>query len=190
MSGDNPAFGGAPAHAESIANDVVCRKCGYNLRGLPQNGHCPECGTPIGVSLHGYLLRFSDPRWLLTLRTGINAILVSVGIALLAAIVQAFSRGRGGVLHTLVSWAGSIVALAGVWLLTMPDPNGLGEQEYGNARKLARVGAIAGLAGSLLSGIGALSGAASSGTAHHQPTWDVSVRGLVELLARAGCCRK
>lgn len=29
-----------------IDEDLICR-CGYNLRGLPPSGKCPECGTPI-----------------------------------------------------------------------------------------------------------------------------------------------
>src|SRR5688572_20136567 len=30
-----------------IAEDVLCRACGYNLRGLFTGGKCPECGRVI-----------------------------------------------------------------------------------------------------------------------------------------------
>ncbi|MFK7883464.1 MAG: hypothetical protein AB8F26_04685 [Phycisphaerales bacterium] len=29
----------------TVAGDMDCRGCGYNLRGLPNGGQCPECGT-------------------------------------------------------------------------------------------------------------------------------------------------
>jgi hypothetical protein len=31
--------------------DVLCEICGYILNGLPENGNCPECGTPIERSI-------------------------------------------------------------------------------------------------------------------------------------------
>ena len=45
----------APA-LPALASDLACRKCGYHLRGLPTNGMCPECGTPVAISLRGPLL--------------------------------------------------------------------------------------------------------------------------------------
>ncbi|HEX8323880.1 MAG TPA: hypothetical protein VF595_08190 [Tepidisphaeraceae bacterium] len=31
-------------------NDILCEKCGYVLNGLPPEGHCPECGSPVALS--------------------------------------------------------------------------------------------------------------------------------------------
>lgn len=28
-------------------SDLLCESCGYVLNGLPEDGNCPECGTPI-----------------------------------------------------------------------------------------------------------------------------------------------
>src|SRR3954451_16583840 len=34
--------------------DLLCIGCGYLLRGLPEEGECPECGRPIAQSLDSY----------------------------------------------------------------------------------------------------------------------------------------
>ncbi len=47
-----------------IAEDVGCRGCGYNLRGLRIEATCPECSIPIGRSVFGDLLRYCNPAWL------------------------------------------------------------------------------------------------------------------------------
>ena len=31
--------------------DVLCERCGYVLNGLPADGRCPECGTPVAESV-------------------------------------------------------------------------------------------------------------------------------------------
>ncbi len=36
-----------------IQIDWPCTKCGYNVRGLPSGGLCPECGTPVSSSIIG-----------------------------------------------------------------------------------------------------------------------------------------
>src|SRR5258706_15757786 len=66
-----------------IAQDTPCRKCGYNLRGLSGDGRCPECGTSVGFSLQGDLLRFCDPSWVDTLRRGVNCIIGADGLGFL-----------------------------------------------------------------------------------------------------------
>ncbi len=44
--------------------DTPCAICGYNLRGLTVDKVCPECGSAIGRSIHGNMLRYADPKWL------------------------------------------------------------------------------------------------------------------------------
>ena len=40
----------------TIAADVPCIQCGYNLRGLDFEGRCPECDQPISASVDDLLL--------------------------------------------------------------------------------------------------------------------------------------
>lgn len=70
-----------------IDEDVPCRRCGYNLRSLVLDGRCPECGTAVGRSLHGDLLRFSDPAWVQSLASGMNWILAGMIIGFIVGAV-------------------------------------------------------------------------------------------------------
>src|SRR4051812_31379699 len=47
-----------------VDSDLSCRNCGYNLRGLKCDGHCPECGGWIAFTVRGDALYYSDAEWL------------------------------------------------------------------------------------------------------------------------------
>ena len=40
--------------------DLLCERCGYVLNGLPADGRCPECGTPLDESVN---YRRHPPAW-------------------------------------------------------------------------------------------------------------------------------
>lgn len=41
-----------PHWAQAVVSEsLICRKCGYDLRGLSANGRCPECGMDIWTSV-------------------------------------------------------------------------------------------------------------------------------------------
>jgi hypothetical protein len=133
----------------TVPGDAPCRKCSYNLRGLTYGGRCPECGTPVGLSIHGDLLRYSDPEWLLKLARGLSFILWGILVAIVVGIVGGFVSNDPALHHWLGIFGGAM-GFYGAWLLTEPDPSGLGEAQYATSRKLVRVALAVGLGGSLL----------------------------------------
>ncbi|WP_428938360.1 hypothetical protein [Fontivita pretiosa] len=156
----NPQIGFVGFNADpnaTVQTDAPCRKCGYNLRGLTYGGRCPECGSPVGLSTIGDLLRYSDPNWLLMLARGVSFILWGILVALVIGLL-------GGLLFQTsaaqqwVQIVASLLGLYGAWLLTEPDPSGLGEAQYAMARKLVRVALLVGLGGSVLQAMGATPG--------------------------------
>ena len=144
----------------TVVDDVPCRKCGYNLRGLFMTGRCPECGLAVGRSLTDDLLRFADPTWVTTLGRGAGRILwgillmVVVGIASMAAMIATAAAPAPAPLVLAASMAASLLAYAltwwGMWMLTAPDPSGLGEEQYGRVRRFVRFSVVAGLVAHLL----------------------------------------
>ncbi len=134
--------------AGRIANDLSCRRCGYNLRGLNQEAACPECATAIGRSIHGDLLRFCDPAWVDRLAKGsrwiISGFLVSLALAL-ARLGIVFASAGGNLPvpllvagASLVSAAVGLVIVIGIWWLTTPDPGEIEAEPSLAARALAR----------------------------------------------------
>jgi hypothetical protein len=116
---------------------IPCRRCGYNLIGSRTDGQCPECGTPVAFSRRSDQLCDSDPGWVNTL--GLGARLSFWAVIALIAVVICYSGGRGGrVPAEIGSMASQGLYLVGTWLLTTPDPSGLGEDRYGTARRAAR----------------------------------------------------
>jgi hypothetical protein len=194
-----------------IAQDLVCRSCGYALRGLPMSGACPECGTPVGKSIYGDLLQFSDPKWVERIALGVNilaiAFIVSIaGGVLVGAVTIGIAVAVGGnpivfiiplMLFMLLVGAANVI---GYWLATTRDP---GTDESANpftARAIARwaivISSVAGLAAVPLDrSISAMTGAAFIGN----PTLHMALSivgivasqglgavGLVALLVYAG----
>ena len=130
--------------------DTPCRKCAYNLRGLTAGGRCPECGSAVGLSIVGDLMRFSDPSWVDRLALGCLLILWGMLTALVGTVLGVVMSTVAPVLGGIVQLAGSAIGLWGAWLLTSPDPSGIGEQEYGKARRITRAALLAGLVGAAL----------------------------------------
>lgn len=130
--------------------NVACRRCAYNLRGLRQDGRCPECGTPVGRSTSGDLLQYSDPSWVGKLARGGNLILWGTGLVIIGELAEVVLRVAAGstVSVVVLCFPGELVAFCGTWLLTERDPSHIGEDVYGTVRKLVRVTLLISLASS------------------------------------------
>src|SRR6266550_4420094 len=139
-----------------VAADVNCHHCGYDLRTLRVTANCPECNTPVRASLRGDQLAFADPQWLKTVALGARMLSVAgVGGFISTALWSLFGKfhpaaeaiGKAGVFLAIAA------TLVGSWLMTLPDPSGIGEDKYAMVRKAARALLILGFAGLPLSTI-------------------------------------
>ena len=148
----------------TIMDDIPCRRCSYNLRGLQQGGRCPECGTPIGVSVCGDLLRFCHPRWLRQVAEGLSMILWGMLATVLVALSAAFVFRKEPAIAQFLTMLASLIGAWGTWQMTTPDPSGIGESDGVNARKLVRAAVCAGLAAAAVQWL-ATAGRASLGGA-------------------------
>jgi hypothetical protein len=102
---------------------------------------------PVGVSVNGEQLRYSDPAYLETLARGVSFILWG----LLAMIVVMVGAG-------VLGFLAGIPFVIGGWMLTTPDPSGLGEKRYGTSRQIIRISIALGLLNNLISFIAATVG--------------------------------
>src|SRR2546423_1924348 len=138
-----------------VKEEVLCRKCAYNLRGLHQNGKCPECGTPVGLSIRGNLLCYSDPEWVDKLARGVDLILwglLAMVVATAAATGLFFALGqRGQILGQIVAVGASAIGFVGAWLLTAPDPGSEEQAQIVTARKFVRFALVFAMIENLLS---------------------------------------
>ncbi len=130
-----------------LDQDVPCLVCGYNLRGLRTDGRCPECGTPVGRSLHGNYFRFAGPAYVRTLARGMSLVLWGFLLPIIAVIVAiGLSYGHmgdwAGILVAVVGLGSAALQVLGAWLVTAPDPCRLDRDAQLNARRLYRAGAV------------------------------------------------
>ncbi len=144
-----------------LAEDVACRHCDYNLRGLDLGGRCPECEMAIEKTLYAFHLRFADSAWLERLRSGLTLLIVAIlgglAVGILFGLGYAFAAEYMGN-PSFLAGSASLVFFAGVaclqliayWRITSPEPNPLHEEDPLSARHLARIGLILSVGGGLL----------------------------------------
>lgn len=146
---------------ETLATDVECIHCGYNLRGLASDGRCPECGTPVQFSSQGNLLCYSDPEWVQRLLWGVRlalwTILLWVFLAVAGGIAGVFASLTGPTLLRFVPLVtlalqigGGVVGLASLFLVTSQEPRISLTEDPVTLRKVLRTLAVVGFASGLV----------------------------------------
>lgn len=143
----------------AFTGHAPCNQCGYDLHGLPLDGHCPECSRPVALSLQGDQLRFASTPYLETVSKGLMIFCVSgVGLIasgvleILAGIVTAFVGARPRLTEPYFEVLNVGLALAGLvgfYFFTWPDPGRLAVEAPRSARVLARVGLVLSFIGSI-----------------------------------------
>ncbi|HVP11398.1 MAG TPA: hypothetical protein VMV94_09465 [Phycisphaerae bacterium] len=134
-----------------IAEDVPCQHCAYNLRTLPEDGRCPECGEPVRFSLLRERLRFVDPVWLGKLKTGAKVPLYAPLGGLLLSLAGHAVLGLSDYFVSLsnLNWligmtsvlsiaGGCAVVLYGVWLVATPNEMLLARETWKSPRRVLR----------------------------------------------------
>lgn len=96
--------------------DVVCLLCGYNLRGLEPDGHCPECGASIATSVTSENARHAAAR-----HEGAARYVVALDVAPLAWLRRAALGCRYCMAAVLLYSALGLPAGALLWLRWVND---------------------------------------------------------------------
>ena len=125
----------APA---SLDHDLTCGGCDYNLRGLPPDGTCPECGHDVTATLRGRSRK--QAAWLG--RAGRGSMLIGAGLLIGGAGVAAWAAwmpwdGRW-LLYPFP--CGAVIAAIGTWLFAARAPHERGWLGQGRSVALRVLG--------------------------------------------------
>lgn len=119
------------------AQNISCAKCGYSLVGMTMEKSCPECGTPVHESTHGFYLGFADPLWISTLTKGAKVVAWSIGLVvasfallMIIAMASAMILRESGIPEEVFgcfTWFSAVVVagflVSGTWMLTETGTN-------------------------------------------------------------------
>lgn len=110
-------------HTGHVTEHIACRACGYDLVGSQNGKQCPECGSPVGISIRGDLLSHSRPDW--TRHVGQHVrigglLLMALPVVLAVALVMAMRAGGSvsGIVASIVLAAWGYMAFQGA----RPEP--------------------------------------------------------------------
>jgi hypothetical protein len=125
----------------TLTTDLPCHRCHYNLRGLPSDSRCPECGEAIASSVAAAnpALNAKVAHWFNQLALGA---LLLAGAAVVACLIPLSYVRSQLILYLFAILAGGLAA-AGTWLLACRDPARISDPGDGAFTPLFRFFAIA-----------------------------------------------
>ncbi len=135
--------------AGALATDHACLRCAYNLRGLRPDGLCPECATPVAISLRSESLRDADADWVDRLARGARWTFGALLAGTLLRAAERLPRMDGGRVVDLLELAVTVAGLIAVWLVTTPEPAEFTSRRIVGWRWTARLGCVGGVIATL-----------------------------------------
>ncbi|MEE9293954.1 MAG: protein kinase [Phycisphaerae bacterium] len=149
------------APGATLAADVPCAQCAYNLRTLSRDAPCPECGTSVSASLRPDRLLFAEKQWLSKVIRGHNFVVVGVACALVftftwpvirALLALSFtnlltSLPKAAVILASGTLAITVIAATGLFFATTRDPGKFVTRRADASRWITRVAMTLALVG-------------------------------------------
>ncbi|MEX0653145.1 MAG: hypothetical protein WD534_07885 [Phycisphaeraceae bacterium] len=77
-----------------LTTDLLCQQCRYNLRTLPADATCPECGEAVATTVQAANDHAHAGPWLRQLYSGVKCMLTAQ-LCFLGGILGAFAAGEG-----------------------------------------------------------------------------------------------
>jgi hypothetical protein len=110
--------------ADESGSTTPCLRCGYNLRGLRDDGRCPECGLAVARSaVSGDDLGHAPPGWLASLAWGARIVCFTMAFMILwGRLIAPLLLPTSLEWDVVMSAPLAAAFAAGVWLLSRPQP--------------------------------------------------------------------
>lgn len=142
----------AEVPVSTVADDLACIHCGYNLGGLAYDQRCPECSKPVAGSLRGDVLKHADPDWLAKVRFGCGLKLWNIVFAILVGIAGAIlvAVGFPVVILQVLGIAGMALGLWASFAITTQEPRIALQEDPLTWRRTIRVCAAAAFLGNAI----------------------------------------
>lgn len=141
------ALAGEPAcFADSegiIQEHVLCTECKSDLFNIAVEGECETCQTPCTHSLSQNLLRYADPKWVQTVRSGFLWYVIMAFVAMFIGIGSGFvflvikDRAIAYGISTGVGIVTAILVFLTTWFVTSPAPTDINRSRSNMARFMA-----------------------------------------------------
>lgn len=149
-----------PPAATTLREGLLRISCGYDLRGSPPGGRCPECGTKSPARNLLNLARFGGEAWLQNASrrirfwsvasVAIPPTIIVAGVPVLYPPGPTASWYVRTALALIIVWVSMSALAVGVWALTARHPAIDRDEPPINSRRLTRASLLTGIAALLI----------------------------------------